>query len=204
MDIETMNKTKNNLIISSRISELKALLLNFESKCDNQLILAAELISRAVTSGRKILICGNGGSAADSQHFAAELVSSYSKTVSRRAISAIALTTDTSILTAFSNDFSFEKVFMRQVEAHGNPNDVLIVITTSGKSKNCLWAVRQAKVMGLKTIALTSTDAEVSKEVDVSIEVPSADTQHIQECHMVAYHILSELIENAILEKVDV
>ena len=197
-----MNRTKNNLIISSRINELKALLLNFESTCENQLILAAELIARAVISGKKILICGNGGSAADSQHFAAELVSSFSKNVSRRAISAIALTTDTSILTAFSNDFSFEKVFMRQVEAHGNQNDVLIVITTSGKSKNCILAVKQAKTMGLKTVALTSMNAEVSKEVDVSIEVPSVNTQHVQECHMVAYHILSEIIENAVLEEV--
>ena len=197
-----MNRTKNNLIISSRINELKALLLNFESTCENQLILAAELIARAVISGKKILICGNGGSAADSQHFAAELVSSFSKNVSRRAISAIALTTDTSILTAFSNDFSFEKVFMRQVEAHGNQNDVLIVITTSGKSKNCILAVKQAKIMGLKTVALTSMNAEVSKEVDVSIEVPSVNTQHVQECHMVTYHILSEIIENAVLEEV--
>lgn len=197
-----MNRTKNNLIISSRINELKALLLNFESTCENQLILAAELIARAVISGKKILICGNGGSAADSQHFAAELVSSFSKNVSRRAISAIALTTDTSILTAFSNDFSFEKVFMRQVEAHGNQNDVLIVITTSGKSKNCILAVKQAKTMGLKTVALTSMNAEVSKEVDVSIEVPSVNTQHVQECHMVTYHILSEIIENAVLEEV--
>ena len=197
-----MNRTKNNLIISSRINELKALLLNFESTCENQLILAAELIARAVISGKKILICGNGGSAADSQHFAAELVSSFSKNVSRRAISAIALTTDTSILTAFSNDFSFEKVFMRQVEAHGNQNDVLIVITTSGKSRNCILAVKQAKIMGLKTVALTSMDAEVSKEVDVSIEVPSVNTQHVQECHIVAYHILSEIIENAVLEEV--
>lgn len=193
-----MNKTENKLIISSRINELKALLLNFESACENQLMLAAELIVRAVISGKKILICGNGGSAADSQHFAAELVSSYSKTFSRRAISAIALTTDTSILTAFSNDFSFEKVFMRQVEAHGNQNDVLIVITTSGKSQNCILALKQAKVMGLKTVALTSLGAEVSKEVDVSIEVPSDNTQHIQECHMVTYHILSEIIENAV------
>jgi len=197
-----MNKAKKSIIVRSRISELKALLFNFESTCENQLILASKLIAQAVTSGKKILICGNGGSAADSQHFAAELVSSFSKTVSRRAISAIALTTDTSVLTAFSNDFSFENVFMRQVEAHGNQNDVLVVITTSGKSRNCLLAVKQAKIMGLKTIALTSTGAEVSSEVDISIEVPSSNTQHIQECHMVAYHILSEIIENTILEGV--
>jgi D-sedoheptulose 7-phosphate isomerase len=194
-----MIKVKNKLIVSSRINELQDLLANLEFTCGDQIVLAAELISSAVISGKKILICGNGGSAADSQHFAAELVSSFSKNISRRAISAIALTTDTSILTAFSNDFSFEKVFMRQVEAHGNLNDVLIVITTSGKSKNCLLAIKQAKIMGLKTLALTSVGAEVSKEVDISIEIPSINTQHLQECHMVVYHILSEIIENSIL-----
>ena len=133
-----MNKIESRLVISHRINELKNILLEFESACENQIIVAAELISKAILSGKKILICGNGGSAADSQHFAAELVSSFSKNVNRKAISAIALTTDSSILTAFSNDFSFEKVFARQVEAHGNSNDVLIVITTSGNSKNCL------------------------------------------------------------------
>jgi D-sedoheptulose 7-phosphate isomerase len=194
-----MIKVKNKLIVSSRINELQDLLANLEFTCGDQIVLAAELISSAVISGKKILICGNGGSAADSQHFAAELVSSFSKNISRRAISAIALTTDTSILTAFSNDFSFEKVFMRQVEAHGNLNDVLIVITTSGKSKNCLLAINQAKIMGLKTLALTSVGAKVSKEVDISIEIPSINTQHLQECHMVVYHILSEIIENFIL-----
>jgi len=194
-----MRDIENKLIVRSRISELKELLLDFESQCEIQLILAAELIVTTLMNGGKILICGNGGSAADSQHFAAELVSSFSKNVRRRAISAIALTTDTSILTALSNDFSFEKVFMRQVEAHGNSKDLLIVISTSGKSRNCLLAVEQAKNIGLKTIALTSAGAEVSKIVDISIEVPSQNTQHIQECHMITYHILSEIIENAFL-----
>ena len=194
-----MRDIENKLIVRSRISELKELLLDFESQCEIQLILAAELIVTTLMNGGKILICGNGGSAADSQHFAAELVSSFSKNVRRRAISAIALTTDTSILTALSNDFSFEKVFMRQVEAHGSSKDLLIVISTSGKSRNCLLAVEQAKNIGLKTIALTSAGAEVSKIVDISIEVPSQNTQHIQECHMISYHILSEIIENAFL-----
>jgi D-sedoheptulose 7-phosphate isomerase len=126
-------------------------------------------------------------------------VSSFSKNINRKAISAIALTTDSSILTAFSNDFSFEKVFARQVEAHGKLNDVLIVITTSGNSRNCLLATEQAKIMGLKTVALTSVGAKISKEVNVSIEIPSINTQHVQECHMVVYHILSEMIENTIL-----
>jgi D-sedoheptulose 7-phosphate isomerase len=190
---------ESQLVLSQRINELKNILLKLESSCQNQIITAAELISKAIFSGKKILICGNGGSAADSQHFAAELVSSFSKNVYRKAFSAIALTTDSSILTAFSNDFSFDKVFARQVEAHGNLNDVLIVITTSGNSKNCLLAAEQAKIMGLKTIALTSMGAIISNEVNVSIEIPSRNTQHIQECHMVVYHILSELIENNIV-----
>jgi len=194
-----MNKIESRLVISHRINELKNILLEFESACENQIIAAAELIAKAILGGKKILICGNGGSAADSQHFAAELVSSFSKNVNRKAISAIALTTDSSILTAFSNDFSFEKVFARQVEAHGKLNDVLIVITTSGNSKNCLLATEQAKIMGLKTVALTSVGAKISKEVNVSIEIPSINTQHVQECHMVVYHILSEMIENTIL-----
>ena len=121
-----MNKIESRLVISHRINELKNILLEFESACENQIIAAAELIAKAILGGKKILICGNGGSAADSQHFAAELVSSFSKNINRKAISAIALTTDSSILTAFSNDFSFEKVFARQVEAHGKLNDVLI------------------------------------------------------------------------------
>jgi len=194
-----MNKIESQLVISQRINELKNILLEFESACENQIIAAAELIAKAILGGKKILICGNGGSAADSQHFAAELVSSFSKNINRKAISAIALTTDSSILTAFSNDFSFEKVFARQVEAHGKSNDVLIVITTSGNSKNCLLATEQAKIMGLKTVALTSVGANISKEVNVSIEIPSTNTQHVQECHMVVYHILSEMLENTIL-----
>lgn len=197
-----MNEVQSNLIISTRVSELKDLLLDFELNCKDQLLLAAKLLAGAVTSGGKILICGNGGSAADSQHFAAELVSSFSKTFDRRAIPAIALTTDTSFITAFSNDFSFDKIFMRQVEAHGHQNDVLVVITTSGKSVNCQLAVKQANTMGLKTVALTSRGAEISREVNVAVEVPSVNTQHIQECHMVAYHILSEIIENTVSGKV--
>ena len=152
-------------------------------------------------SGNKLLICGNGGSAADSQHFAAEFVSSFSKNISRPAFSAIALTTDTSFITAFSNDFSFNGVFERQVQAHGRKNDVLVAITTSGESMNCLRAVEQAKSQGMKSIAITSVGASISSLVDVSIEIPSNNTQHIQECHMITYHILAELVENSIMEK---
>ena len=185
----------------NRVSEIEHTLLRFKQDCAMQVLASAKIIAESFMSGNKLLICGNGGSAADSQHFAAEFVSSFSKNVSRPAFSAIALTTDTSFITAFSNDFSFDGVFERQVQAHGRKNDVLVAITTSGESKNCLKAVEQAKSQGMKSIAITSVDASISSLVDVSIEIPSNNTQHIQECHMIAYHILAELVENSIMEK---
>lgn len=185
----------------NRVSEIEHTLLRFKQDCAMQVLASAKIIAESFMSGNKLLICGNGGSAADSQHFAAEFVSSFSKNVSRPAFSAIALTTDTSFITAFSNDFSFDGVFERQVQAHGRKNDVLVAITTSGESMNCLKAVEQAKSQGMKSIAITSVDASISSLVDVSIEIPSNNTQHIQECHMIAYHILAELVENSIMEK---
>lgn len=185
----------------NRVSEIEHTLLRFKQDCAMQVLTSAKIIAESFMSGNKLLICGNGGSAADSQHFAAEFVSSFSKNVSRPAFSAIALTTDTSFITAFSNDFSFDRVFERQVQAHGRKNDVLVAITTSGESINCLKAVEQAKSQGMKSIALTSVGASISSLVDMSIEIPSNNTQHIQECHMIVYHILAELVENSIMEK---
>ena len=185
-------------IARKRILELSNLLPKFESECISSLAEASEMLTLAFRSGAKVLICGNGGSAADSQHFAAELVSAFSRDLKRPALSAIALTVETSIITAFSNDFGFENVFARQVEAHGRKDDVLIAITTSGSSKNCLAAVVVAKGLGMKTIALTRKGAMITAETDLAIEIPSTDTQHIQECHILGYHIMSELIEEAL------
>lgn len=185
-------------IARKRISELSDLLPKFESECLSSLVEASEILTLAFRNGAKVLICGNGGSAADSQHFAAELVSAFSRDLKRPALSAIALTVDTSIITAFSNDFGFENVFARQVEAHGRKDDVLIAITTSGSSKNCLAAVVVAKGLGMKTIALTRKGAMITAETDLAIEIPSTNTQHIQECHILGYHIMSELIEEAL------
>lgn len=109
---------------------------------------------------------------------------------------AMALTTDTSIITAIANDSSYEQVFARQVEAYAEPGDVVIAFTTSGSSQNCINAVVAAKSKGAKSIAFTCTNADISKLVEISIEVPSGDTQHIQECHILAYHIVAELVEN--------
>ena len=188
-------------IINKRINEIIAILSEVNLNCLQDIESSANLITECFLSGGKILICGNGGSAADSQHFAAEFVSAFARDLDRKALPALALTVDTSIITAFSNDFSFEKVFARQVEAHGRPGDVLIALTTSGSSKNCLEAVNQAQKIGLKTIAFTQVGGQISKMVDYSIEIPSNNTQHIQECHMVCYHIITELVEEALFRE---
>lgn len=187
--------------LTKRFFEIQNLIPEFESKCSPEIIQASELIINCIKAGGKILLCGNGGSAADSQHFAAELVSAFSRELSRPPISAMSLTVDTSIITAFSNDFNFENVFARQVDAHGKQGDVLVAITTSGSSKNCIYAARAAQALGMKVISLTKTEAEISKFSDQSIQVPSNNTQHIQECHIIAYHIMSELIENSLFGK---
>ena len=158
---------------------------------------ATDLILVSLKAGGKLLIAGNGGSAADAQHFAAELVGKYLK--ERPAISAIALTTDTSILTAWSNDFSFDSVFARQIQAHGKKGDVFFGISTSGNSKNIIEAVAKAKKHGLKTVLLLGgTGGQMKGTGDVEILVPSATTPRIQEVHTSIIHIISELVEAGI------
>jgi D-sedoheptulose 7-phosphate isomerase len=182
-------------ILKNRFTELKELIPNFEATSGAKVENAAELITQVFANNNKILICGNGGSAADSQHFAAEFVNSFSRDLQRRSLSVIALTTDTSVLTAIANDTDYLNVFARQVEAHAKPGDALIVLTTSGASQNCIRAVSEAKKMGVRTIAFTRVGGDISKIADLSIEVPSLNTQHIQECHMLAYHVITEIVE---------
>ena len=183
-------------IINLRFDELSELIPKFKNNSKEPIVATATSIAKAFESGRKILICGNGGSAADSQHFAAEFVNIFSKEINRRALPAMALSTDTSIITAIANDSSYDQVFARQVEAYAEPGDVVIAFTTSGSSQNCINAVVSARAKGAKTIAFTCVNADISKLVEISIEVPSTDTQHIQECHIIAYHIIAELVEN--------
>jgi D-sedoheptulose 7-phosphate isomerase len=185
-------------MIETRFSNSIECLQDFSKDSVLSLIEAKSLILTSLRNNGKILICGNGGSAADSQHLAAEFVSAFSRDLVRPGMPAIALTVDTSIITAFSNDFGFANVFARQVQALGNTSDVLIVFTTSGNSENCVKAVEQARAIGMKSIAFTRLNAEISKSVTLSLEVPSTNTQHIQESHIVAYHILIELIENSL------
>ena len=158
---------------------------------------AAALCVDSLRQGGKILFCGNGGSAADAQHLAAELVGRYQR--ERRALAAVALTTDTSVLTSIANDYDYDSVFARQVEGLGRNGDVLIGISTSGNSKNVLRALACAKANGLKTVAFTGgTGGEMSKLADVAVIAPSSVTCHIQEMHIAAGHQICGLVEAAL------
>jgi D-sedoheptulose 7-phosphate isomerase len=190
-----MEKEKILNFIKLEIGESIKVINELEKNCIEVISKSALVIIDSLKNGGKILICGNGGSAADSQHFAAELVGRFKK--DRKPLPAIALTTDTSILTAWSNDYSFDTVFSRQIQALGNKNDVLFAITTSGNSKNIIEAVKIAKEMGIFTISLTGNNGGRIKEIaDISIIVPSSDTARIQQAHSVIIHILCNIIEN--------
>lgn len=162
------------------------------------IISAFNLIYTCIKSGGKIFLCGNGGSAADSQHIAAELVVKLRS--NRNPLPAIALTTDTSILTAVSNDYGFSQVFVRQIEALGEVNDILIGISTSGNSENVINAVEYANENGIKTLALTGrVGGKLAERVNLSINVPSDDVQRIQEAHMTISHIICDLLEQSLI-----
>ena len=157
------------------------------------------ILWNSLESGGKIIWCGNGGSASDSQHLAAELVGRFAK--NRRALASISLSTDTSILTSLSNDFGFEMIFSRQIEALGNSEDVLVGISTSGKSPNVINAIASAKEKGMKTIALTGQrESALSQVADITIFAPSSITSHIQECHIAIGQALCGALENRIFD----
>lgn len=157
---------------------------------------AAEVMRDAVLAGKKVLLCGNGGSAADAQHIAAELVGRY--VLERRPLAAIALTTDTSALTAIANDYGYDHVFSRQVEALGAEGDVLVAITTSGTSRNVVAAVTAARARGMKVIGLTGgKGGAFVSACDAGVAVPSTVTARIQECHITIGHLWCEAIDEA-------
>jgi D-sedoheptulose 7-phosphate isomerase len=161
------------------------------------IVAAADAITRALQMGNKVLAFGNGGSAADAQHFAAELVVRYER--DRPARGAIALTTDTSILTAAGNDLLFDQVFARQIEALGKSGDIALAITTSGRSANVLKALAAARARGLTTIALTGRDgAEAGRLADIHVNVGEERTAHVQEVHTTVLHVLCELLDEAL------
>lgn len=158
------------------------------------LVKAAELIGKALRDGKKLLLCGNGGSAADAQHYATELVARLYQR-ERPAMAAIALTTDTSALTALANDYGFDRVFSRQVEALGQPGDVLLGLSTSGNSGNVLAAMAEAKKRGLSVVVFVGRGGKMTETADVVLSVPSDNTMRIQEIHTALGHVLCKLIE---------
>ncbi|HBN44986.1 MAG TPA: SIS domain-containing protein [Candidatus Marinimicrobia bacterium] len=166
--------------------------------CVEDIEKGAELMVNAVKNGKKILWCGNGGSAADAQHMAAELMGGL-RSHDRPAIQSIALTTDTSFITAWSNDTDYESIFSRQIEGLGNAGDVLMAISTSGNSKNVIKAVEACRAKGISVIVLTGKTGGVLKELgDVTVSIPSDDTQRIQEGHLLAEHILCAIVEKSV------
>lgn len=169
-------------------------------ECAEAIISAAELVATAFDNSGKLLLCGNGGSAADCQHMATEFTNQLTRDFVRPALPAIALTTDTSFLTAYSNDTDYEGVFGRQIEALGNPGDVLIGISTSGGSQNVVKAMKTAKAANMKIIALMGAAGKMSDLADVAICVPSEHTQHIQECHLAIEHLICDLVERKLFK----
>ena len=163
----------------------------------DDLVRAAGYMLETIKNGGKIMICGNGGSAADAQHFAAEMVGRFQ--LERRPWGAVALTTNTSILTAVGNDYSFEDIFARQVEALASPGDLFLGISTSGRSGNVLKAALCARTKGIKTVGLLGNDGgSISRSVDLAVTVPYNVTARIQEVHVFILHVWSEMIESGL------
>ena len=183
-------------IIEKTLRETVEAMQSFVGENISKLITFSEKIASAFNDDRKLMICGNGGSAADAQHLAAEFVIRLSHDIERPALPAIALTTDTSQLTAGGNDIGFEKVFSRQVEAYGKPEDILLGISTSGNSKNIIRAFIMAKEKKMSTIGLLGGSGGKLKNLcDVSVIIPSKNVQHIQEAHITVEHIFCEWVE---------
>ena len=186
-DINTINKRLDETLeVLSRIKNEQSQLINE----------VAKIITASFKAGNKLLICGNGGSAADAQHIAAEFIGRFYK-IDRPALPAIALNTNISIITALANDFGYETTFLRQVEGLGQKNDVFITISTSGNSINAIEAVKTAKEKGMKVISFTGEGGGKLAEIsDITIKIPSKNTPIIQNAHISILHIICEIVEN--------
>jgi len=183
--------------ISKCIEESVQTITAVRKECMNEIQAVAEAILAAYRKEKKVIIFGNGGSAADSQHMAAELVGRFKK--DRRAFAAIALTTNTSVITSLSNDYTFDCIFERQIEALGQKDDIAIGISTSGTAKNVIAGLQKARMSGLHTVALTGARGDNLKEyADICLRVPAADTPRIQEAHILIIHIICQLVEAAL------
>lgn len=186
--------------IEAQLKDSARIINGMVEACSESIMEAADLVIESVRNGGKVLWCGNGGSAAQAQHLSTELVGGL-RHHSRPPVASISLTTDSSLLTAWSNDMTFDTVFSRQVEALGRPGDVLMVLSTSGNSGNVVKAAETARKRGLKTIVLTGNEGgRVKAHGDIVVRIPSSDTQRIQEGHIAAGHIICDLVEQAFLQ----
>lgn len=189
---DNLHRAQTHLLASAEVQR------HASEECAESILVAAQLIANAFRSGGKLLLCGNGGSAADCQHMATEFVSRLTPDFERPGLPAVALTTDTSFITAYANDYEFKGVFARQVQALGKPGDVLIAISTSGDSLNVVKAVEAAHQAEMRTIALTGSGGQLGKLASVCIAVPSTNTQYIQETHLAIEHVLCDLVERRV------
>jgi D-sedoheptulose 7-phosphate isomerase len=198
MDIKTYEKVS---LIQKEIQEGIDLKNRVKEELSEKIVEVAQVLAKCLKNGGKILLCGNGGSAADAQHFAGELVVRLSSDYTRTALPAIALSSDNFVLTACANDFGFEQVFSRQIEALGKAEDVLLCISTSGNSPNLIKAIEKAKEKQMKTVGLLGKDGgKMADLADFSLVVPSQKTQRIQEVHITICHILTSLIEKVLFD----
>ena len=198
MEIKTNEKVS---LIQKEIQESIDLKNRVKEELSEKIVEISEVLAECIKNGGKILLCGNGGSAADAQHFAGELVVRLSSDYTRSALPAITLSSNDYVLTACANDFGFEQVFSRQIEALGKSEDVLLCISTSGNSPNLIKAIEKAKEKQMKTIGLLGKDGgRMVKLVDFSLVVPSQKTPRIQEVHITICHILTSLIEKALFD----
>lgn len=196
------NKDKAEQVAMAELIEGSNVLLRTANCLAPAIVTVAEQMIKTLQTGGKILICGNGGSAADAQHFAAELVGRFRRT--RPNWAAIALTVDASILTSLGNDFGFEQIFARQVQALGRAGDILVAISTSGRSKNVLAAVEVAAALDLTTVGLTGEGtSKLGEMVDYPLPIPSSNTAFIQQGHMAVIHALCELVEGYLTDEID-
>lgn len=193
MQEEIVRQICENIEIKTKILKDTSFLSNIQKTVD--------MIVRAYNSNNKVILCGNGGSASDAEHIEGELVGRFK--MERKALPAIAITANSSTVTAIGNDYGYDKIFERQLEAHGNKGDVLLAFSTSGNSHNIMYTLEKAKNMGLKTVAFLGKDGgNCKKYADISLIVPSNDTPRIQEAHIMIGHIICGLVENNLFNKI--
>jgi D-sedoheptulose 7-phosphate isomerase len=196
-----VNDNMTQPIISQIMLRGAAVVSQLEQSCGKDAQQAAQLIARSLKAGGKVMFCGNGGSAGDSQHLAAEFVATLDHTKPRPGLAAIALTTDSSFITAYSNDFGFEGIFARQVDTLGKAGDVLVAISTSGNSKNVVLAAQAAAAKDITVIGMTGNKQGALHDCcDLVISAPSDITMHIQECHIALGHAITAAVEILVSE----